>query len=220
MVHLSRFSEEIILWSSDEFQFIELDDGFSTGSSIMPQKKNPDIAELVRGKTGRVNGNLVAMLTTMKGLPLAYNKDMQEDKEALFDSIDTVTACLSIFTPMLRTTRFRVERMRKAAAKGYTNATDLADYLVKQGLPFREAHAVAGRAVSYCIEKGRALEELTLEEFQKFSPVIEQDIYREIDLMACLERRNLPGGPAPAAVRAALAEAAGYLQGIDPANHR
>lgn len=214
MVHLSRFSEEMVLWATDEFRFIELDDAFSTGSSIMPQKKNPDVSELVRGKAGRVFGNLMALLTTMKALPLAYNKDMQEDKEALFDTVDTIKKCLEIYRPLLETTRFNVERMREAAARGFTNATDLADYLVNKGLPFREAHAAAGRIVSYCIENGKSLEELSLTEYQEFSPVIEDDVYREINLQACVEKRSLPGGPAPSAVREALKEADRFLKAV------
>ncbi|MGE5544119.1 MAG: argininosuccinate lyase, partial [Bacillota bacterium] len=216
MMHLSRLSEEIILWASDEFNFIELDDAFSTGSSIMPQKKNPDIAELVRGKTGRVYGNLMSLLTTMKGLPLAYNKDMQEDKEPLFDTVDTLKQCLAIYSPMLQSTRFNVERMYQAAARGFTNATDLADYLVKKGLPFREAHSISGRIVSWCLEQGKSLEEMTLPEFQAFTPVIDESIYQEIDLRTCVEKRSLFGGPAPVTVRKALDEAAELLGRIDP----
>lgn len=218
MMHLSRLSEEIILWASDEFRFIELDDAFSTGSSIMPQKKNPDIAELVRGKTGRVYGNLMSLLTTMKGLPLAYNKDMQEDKEPLFDTVDTVKRSLAIYSPMLQSTRFNVERMYQAAARGFTNATDLADYLVKQGLPFREAHSISGKIVSWCLERGKSLEEMTLPEFQAFTPVIDETVYPEIDLRACVEKRSLFGGPAPSTVRKALDEAAEFLVRIDPHN--
>ncbi|NLW43791.1 MAG: argininosuccinate lyase [Syntrophomonadaceae bacterium] len=217
MMHLSRLSEEIILWASDEFGFIELDDAFSTGSSIMPQKKNPDVAELVRGKTGRVYGNLMSLLTTMKGLPLAYNKDMQEDKEPLFDTVDTVKNCLAIYSPMLQSTRFNVERMYRAAARGFTNATDLADYLVKKGLPFREAHSISGKIVNWCLEKGKTLEEVTLPEFRAFTPVIDDTVYAEIDLKACVEKRNLFGGPAPSAVRKALDEATEFLGTIDPA---
>jgi len=216
MVHLSRLSEEIILWGTDEFGFIELDDAFSTGSSIMPQKKNPDVAELVRGKTGRVYGNLMSLLTTMKGLPLAYNKDMQEDKEPLFDTVDTVKQCLAIYSPMLQSTRFNTDRMYQAAARGFTNATDLADYLVKRGVPFREAHSVSGQVVSWCLERGKSLEEMTLAELRAFSPVIEEGVYAEIDLKACVEKRSLPGGPAPSAVRKALEEVSGFLKKIDP----
>ncbi len=219
MMHLSRLSEEIILWASDEFGFIELDDAFSTGSSIMPQKKNPDVAELVRGKTGRVYGNLMSLLTTMKGLPLAYNKDMQEDKEPLFDTVDTVKRCLAIYSPMLQSTRFNVERMYRAAARGFTNATDLADYLVKKGVPFREAHSISGKIVNWCLKKGKTLEEVTLPEFQAFTPVIDDSVYAEIDLKACVEKRKLFGGPAPSAVRKALAEVSDFLDTIDPAKN-
>ncbi|MGE5417077.1 MAG: argininosuccinate lyase [Acidobacteriota bacterium] len=216
MMHLSRLSEEIILWASDEFKFIDLDDAFSTGSSIMPQKKNPDVAELARGKTGRVYGNLVALLTTMKGLPLAYNKDMQEDKEALFDTIDTIKKCLAVYTPMLESTRFDIERMRAAAALGFTNATDLADYLVNKGLPFREAHAVVGRIVAHCIAGSKALEDMTVEEYQTFSPIIDGDVYQDIELSACVNKRSLPGGPAPSTVNNAIKEARGFLKEATP----
>ncbi len=173
MTHLSRFSEEIILWCSWEFKFVELDDAFATGSSIMPQKKNPDVAELVRGKTGRVNGDLVALLTMMKGLPLAYNKDMQEDKEAIFDAVDTVKLCLSTFTPMIATMRLIPENMRAAAARGFINATDCADYLVKKGLPFRDAYKITGKLVAYCIEKGKTLETLEISEYNKFNDLFD-----------------------------------------------
>lgn len=215
MMHLSRFSEEIIMWSSEEFSFLTLDDGFSTGSSIMPQKKNPDIAELVRGKTGRVYGDLITLLTLMKGLPLAYNKDMQEDKEALFDAIDTVKKCLLVFTPMLLTSQFNVDRMARAARGGFTNATDLADYLVNQGLPFRDAHEVVGRAVRYCIDNHLSLDELDLATFKEFSPLIGADIYPYIDVKACVARRRIPGGPAPETVQAALAEAGQWLRRVE-----
>lgn len=211
MMHLSRFSEELILWSTEEFSFVELDDAYTTGSSIMPQKKNPDLAELVRGKTGRVYGNLMALLTLMKALPLAYNKDMQEDKEALFDAIDTVKKCLMVYEPMLRTARFKADKMLQGAKGGFTNATDLADYLAGKGLPFRDAHAVVGRAVLYCIEKGRTLEDISLEEYQEFSPLIESDIYQYLDIKACVERRAVPGGPAPTAAAQAIEEAALWL---------
>lgn len=211
MMHLSRFSEEIILWSSSEFAFIELDDAFSTGSSIMPQKKNPDVAELVRGKTGRVYGDLMALLTVMKGLPLAYNKDMQEDKEALFDAIDTVKGCLLVFTPMLATMKVREDNMRKAAQGGFTNATDLADYLAKKGVPFREAHEIVGKAVLYCVEQGKALEEVTLEEYRQMSPVFAEDLYEAISIDYCVQARQVPGGPAPAAVRIALQQVEKWL---------
>lgn len=200
MTHLSRFSEEIILWCSWEFKFLELDDAYATGSSIMPQKKNPDIAELVRGKTGRVFGNMVGMFTVMKGLPLAYNKDMQEDKEGVFDSIDTVKACLEIFTEMVATATINRENMKKAAAKGFINATDCADYLVRKGMPFRTAYRLTGELVARCIEKGCGLDELSLEEYRKFSPLFEKDVYEEISLDTCLNKRNSFGGPAPEAL--------------------
>ncbi|GAW90847.1 argininosuccinate lyase [Calderihabitans maritimus] len=196
MMHLSRFAEELVLWSSDEFSFVEMDDAYSTGSSIMPQKKNPDVAELVRGKTGRVYGNLVAMLTMMKSLPLAYNKDMQEDKEALFDTIDTVQGCLSVFIPMLKSMRVNRERMLESTRRGFTNATDVADYLVRKGLPFRDAHRVVGQMVLFCLSRGIYLEDLTLEEFRQFSAVIDQDIFEMLSVKSCVERRNVPGGPA------------------------
>lgn len=211
MMHLSRFSEELILWSTEEFSFVDMDDAFSTGSSIMPQKKNPDLAELVRGKTGRVYGDLVSLLVTMKSLPLAYNKDMQEDKEALFDAVDTVKKSLLVFAPMLETARFNRIKMAAAARGGFTNATDLADYLVGKGLPFRDAHAVVGKAVLYCIENGKVLEELKLEEYAGFSSIIEKDVYEYIDVMGCVERRKVPGGPAPTKVRQAIAEARKWL---------
>ncbi|MDI6710993.1 MAG: argininosuccinate lyase [Bacillota bacterium] len=207
MVHLSRFAEEIVLWSSQEFSFAEPDDAFATGSSIMPQKKNPDAAELVRGKAGRVFGHLTSLLTLMKGLPLAYNKDMQEDKEALFDAVDTVKKCLAVFGPMVRTLRIDRERMAAAARGGFTNATDLADYLVKKGVPFREAHAVVGRAVVYCLEKGKDLEALTLDEYRAFSPAVNEDVYAAISLETALRQRSLRGGPAPETVRRAIARA-------------
>ncbi|MFZ5631712.1 MAG: argininosuccinate lyase [Bacillota bacterium] len=204
MVHLSRFCEEIILWSSAEFSFIELDDRYSTGSSMMPQKKNPDVAELIRGKAGRVFGDLTALLTMLKGLPLAYNKDMQEDKEALFDALDTVKKCLAIFRPMLATIRVRGENMLKAARGGFTNATDLADYLVRKGLPFREAHEVVGRAVLYCIEAGKSLEQLSPEEFRQFSPLVEEDVFRSISIERCVEVRQVLAGPSPESVKEAI----------------
>lgn len=194
MTHLSRFSEEIILWSSWEFKFIELDDAYTTGSSIMPQKKNSDMAELVRGKTGRVNGNLMALLTMLKGLPLAYNKDMQEDKESIFDSIDTVKKCLEVFTPMIATMKVLPENMLTAAQKGFINATDLADYLVKKGVPFRSAYKTVGRAVGKCVAENRVLEALSLEEFKAFDPLFEDDLYREISLETCVEKRISAGG--------------------------
>ena len=194
MMHLSRFSEEIILWSSWEFKFIELDDSFTTGSSIMPQKKNPDIAELVRGKTGRVYGDLMALLTTLKGLPLAYNKDMQEDKEAIFDAVDTVKQCLTVFTPMIAGMRVLADNMYAAAGRGFINATDLADYLTKKGLPFRSAYKLSGQLVAYCIKNGKVLEELTLDEFGEFSDIFDEDVYGEISLVTCVEKRSSAGG--------------------------
>ena len=195
MMHLSRFSEEIIIWNSNEYRFVEVDDAFSTGSSIMPQKKNPDIAELVRGKTGRVYGALVSILTTMKGLPLAYNKDMQEDKEVTFDAIDTVKDCLRLFDGMLSTMKFNHEIMEKSAMKGFTNATDAADYLVSKGVPFRDAHGIIGQLVLYCLDKGCAIDELSIEELQKISPVFEADVYDAISLKTCVEKRLTTGGP-------------------------
>lgn len=207
MVHLSRFCEEIILWSSAEFAFIELDDAYSTGSSMMPQKKNPDVAELTRGKSGRVFGDLITLLTMLKGLPLAYNKDMQEDKETLFDAVDTVKKCLLVFRPMVATMKIRREKMAAAARGGFTNATDLADYLTGQGVPFREAHALAGQLVYYCLEQGKSLEELTLEEFRQFAPVVAEDVYRAIDIRHCVDARQVLGGPAPQAVREAIERA-------------
>ncbi|MBQ6594657.1 MAG: argininosuccinate lyase [Clostridia bacterium] len=204
MMHLSRFSEEVCLWCSWEFRYMTLDDAFSTGSSIMPQKKNPDITELVRGKTGRVYGDLMTLLTAMKALPLAYNKDMQEDKEALFDAIDTVRLSLEVLEPMLRTARFHPEVMRAAAGAGFINATDCADYLVGRGIPFRDAYAITGALVRICMEKGLTLETLPLEEYRSISPVFEEDVYAAIDLSACVTRRSLAGGPAPDAVRAQI----------------
>lgn len=200
MMHLSRFCEEIILWSSAEFSFIELDDRYSTGSSMMPQKKNPDVAELIRGKAGRVFGDLITLLTMLKGLPLAYNKDMQEDKEALFDALDTVKKCLEIFRPMLATIRVKEEVMLKAAKGGFTNATDLADYLVRRGLPFREAHEVAGKTVLFCMEAGKTLDQLSLDEFKKFSPLVEEGVYGAITLEQCVGSRKVLSGPAPESV--------------------
>ena len=201
MVHLSRLSEEIILWTSWEFKFIELDDAFATGSSIMPQKKNPDVAELVRGKTGRVYGNLMALLTVMKGLPLAYDKDMQEDKEAIFDSVDTVKACLPIFGEMLLTATIKADVMKKAAEKGFINATDVADYLAKKGMPFRDAYKCSGKLVAICIQKGETLNSLSLDEYKKISPMFEKDVYDVIDLMNCVEKRASQGGPSPSSVK-------------------
>ncbi len=212
MMHLSRFSEEIILWSSHEFHFIELDDAYSTGSSIMPQKKNPDIAELVRGKTGRVYGNLMSLLTTMKGLPLAYNKDMQEDKERLFDSIDTLKMCLPIFTQMIKTMRVCKTNMYTAASGGFTNATDAADYLVKKGLTFRDAHEVIGKLVLHCVTTHTTLEELPLETYQMIHPIFDEDIYEAISLKTCVNERQVKGGPSEKAVTAHIKSAADWLQ--------
>ena len=206
MMHLSRFSEEIILWCSWEFKFIELDDAFSTGSSIMPQKKNPDIAELVRGKTGRVYGGLVAMLTVMKGLPLAYNKDMQEDKEAVFDALDTVKMCLTTFTPMIETMKVLPENMRNAAATGFINATDCADYLTKKGMPFRDAYKIIGSLVAYCIENGKTLETLSMDEYKKASKQFDEDVYEAISLENCVKNRKSAGGPGAGNVKLRIGE--------------
>ncbi len=200
MMHLSRFSEEIIIWNSNEYRFVTIDDAYSTGSSIMPQKKNPDIAELVRGKTGRVYGDLMSLLTTMKGIPLAYNKDMQEDKEAAFDAIDTVDNCLTLFTDMLRTLKFNKDNMEKSAMMGFTNATDAADYLVKKGLPFRDAHSVIGRLVLACIDKNCAIDDLSLEELKNFSDLFEEDIYDAISLKTCVEKRLTIGAPSSTSI--------------------
>lgn len=212
MMHLSRFCEEIIIWNTNEYQFVEIDDAYSTGSSIMPQKKNPDIAELVRGKTGRVYGALMSMLTTMKGLPLAYNKDMQEDKELTFDAIDTVKGCLALFTGMLSTMRFRKDRMEESAKNGFTNATDAADYLVGKGVPFRDAHGIVGRLVLYCLEKKIALDDMTLEEYQEISPVFAEDIYDAISMKNCVEKRNTIGAPGADAMSCVLEENRRYLE--------
>ena len=201
MMHLSRFCEEIILWNSNEYQFIELDDAYSTGSSIMPQKKNPDIAELVRGKTGRVYGALTALLTTMKGIPLAYNKDMQEDKEMSFDAMDTVKACITLFDGMISTMKINKQAMEDSARHGFTNATDAADYLVGKGVPFRDAHGIVGQLVLYCIEKGIALDDMTLEEYKAVSPVFEEDIYDAISIRNCVELRNTIGAPGKKAMQ-------------------
>ena len=200
MMHLSRFSEEIVMWCSWEFKFIELDDAYSTGSSIMPQKKNPDITELIRGKTGRVYGDLMTLLSMMKNLPLAYNKDMQEDKEAIFDAIDTVKLCLSTFIPMFRTMTVLKGNMRKAAAKGFINATDCADYLVKKGMPFRDAYKITGTLVARCIELDTTLEDLDIKEYKKLTDVFDEDVYKAINLETCVMQRNVDGGPAPEAV--------------------
>ena len=205
MMHLSRFCEEIIMWNSNEYQFIEIDDAYSTGSSIMPQKKNPDIAELVRGKTGRVYGALMSLLTTMKGLPLAYNKDMQEDKELTFDAYDTVKGCLALFNGMLKTITFHPEIMEQSAKHGFTNATDAADYLVGRGVPFRDAHGIVGKLVLYCIDKGISLDDMSLSEYKAISPVFEDDIYDAISLKTCIEKRNTIGAPGPAAMEKVIA---------------
>ncbi|MBQ8893892.1 MAG: argininosuccinate lyase [Clostridia bacterium] len=212
MMHLSRFSEEVILWSSWEFKFVELDDSYTTGSSIMPQKKNSDMAELVRGKTGRVYGDLVALLTTLKGLPLAYNKDMQEDKEAIFDSVDTVKKCLRIFAPMIRTMRAIPENMYAAAGKGFINATDLADYLVKKGLPFRTAYKIVGQTVARAIEENTVLDRLPLETLKEFSPLFEEDVYNEISLETCVSKRISAGGTGPESVAVQIAFVEDFLK--------
>ena len=204
MMHLSRFCEELILWNTNEFRFVEMDDAFATGSSIMPQKKNPDVAELIRGKTGRVYGDLMGLLTVMKGLPLAYNKDMQEDKEAFFDARDTLVKGLTVFTAMLRTVTFRKENMEKGASGGFTNATDCADYLVKKGVPFRDAHAVVGRLVAHCLDEGKALLDLTLPELQAFHPAFEQDVFDDLSMLSCVEKRRIPGAPASDMVQQAI----------------
>ena len=212
MMHLSRFCEELILWNTNEFRFVEMDDAFATGSSIMPQKKNPDVAELIRGKTGRVYGDLMALLTVMKGLPLAYNKDMQEDKEAFFDARDTLVKGLTVFTAMLRTVTFRKDNMEKGASGGFTNATDCADYLVKKGVPFRDAHAVVGRLVAHCLDEGKALLDLTLPELQAFHPAFEQDVFDDLSMLACVEKRRIPGAPAPDMVQRAIDQAREQLK--------
>lgn len=211
MMHLSRFSEEVIIWNSNEYKFVEIDDAYSTGSSIMPQKKNPDIAELVRGKTGRVYGALMSLLTTMKGIPLAYNKDMQEDKELVFDAIDTTKGGLALFTGMLKTMKFNKDRMEDSAKRGFTNATDAADYLVNHGVPFRDAHGIVGQLVLYCIEKNMALDDMSLEEFQAVSPVFEEDIYDAISMKTCVEMRNTIGAPGQKAMEKVIERAKAYL---------
>lgn len=211
MMHLSRFSEEIILWNSNEYRFVEIDDAYSTGSSIMPQKKNPDIAELVRGKTGRVYGALISMLTTLKGLPLAYNKDMQEDKELTFDAIDTVKDCIKLFDGMLATIRFNRLRMEESAKSGFTNATDAADYLVNHGVAFRDAHAIVGRLVLFCIDKNISLDDMTLEEYKAISPVFEEDIFENISMKTCVDRRNTKGAPGRDAMQAVIKQNEKYL---------
>ena len=211
MMHLSRFSEEIIIWNSNEYQFVEIDDAYSTGSSIMPQKKNPDIAELVRGKTGRVYGALISLLTTMKGIPLAYNKDMQEDKELTFDAIDTAKGCLALFQGMLATIQFREENMRKSAMLGFTNATVAEDYLVNHGVPFRDAHGIVGRLVLYCIEKNSSIDDLSLEELKAISPVFEADIYGAVSMETCVNKRLTTGAPGKEAMERVIALEETYL---------
>ena len=212
MMHLSRFCEEIIIWNTNEYQFIEIDDSYSTGSSIMPQKKNPDIAELVRGKTGRVYGSLISLLTTMKGLSLAYNKDMQEDKEFVFDAIDTTKGCIVLFRGMLDTLTFKKENMRASAEGGFTNATDAADYLVNHGVPFRDAHGIIGQLVLYCIDKNISLKEMSLEEYKTISPVFEEDIYDAISMETCVAKRNTIGAPGPEAMAKVIEAYEEYLQ--------
>ncbi len=212
MMHLSRFSEELILWCSWEFHFIELDDAYATGSSIMPQKKNPDVAELVRGKTGRVYGALIGLLTAMKGLPLAYNKDMQEDKEPVFDAVDTVELCLPVFTAMIDTLTVDRASMRRAANGGFISATDCADYLAKKGLPFREAYGIVGKLVGHCVATGHSLETLPLEEYQKVCPLFEQDVYEALSLETCVNGRKVYGGPAPEAVKVQIANIEAFVQ--------
>ena len=211
MMHLSRFSEEVIIWNSNEYQFVEIDDGYSTGSSIMPQKKNPDIAELVRGKTGRVYGHLMALLTTMKGLPLAYNKDMQEDKEGAFDAIDTAKSCLVLFTGMVKTMKFNQARMAESAKHGFTNATDVADYLVGKGVPFRDAHGIVGQLVLMCIERGIPLDDLPLEDYRKLSPAFDEDIYQAIKLDTCVNKRLTVGAPGREAMLKVINAESEYL---------
>ncbi len=212
MMHLSRFSEEIIIWNSNEYQFVEIDDAYSTGSSIMPQKKNPDIAELVRGKTGRVYGALMSLLTTMKGIPLAYNKDMQEDKELSFDAMDTAKGCIALFNGMLATLTFKKENMRASANNGFTNATDAADYLVKNGMPFRDAHGVVGRLVLTCIEKNCAIDDLSLEELQEISPVFKEDIYEAISMETCVNTRLTIGAPSKTSMEKVISIYENYLK--------
>ena len=211
MVHLSRMSEEIIIWNSNEYRFVEIDDGFSTGSSIMPQKKNPDVAELIRGKTGRVFGDQMSLMTTMKAIPLAYDKDMQEDKEPVFDAVDTVMMCVQLMTGMLETMSFRKDIMEKSAQNGFTNATDAADYLVGKGIPFRDAHGIIGRMVLYCLDADKSLDQLTLEEFKSFSGAFENDIYEAISLKACVDRRLTTGAPGKAAMEEEIREAGEWL---------
>ncbi len=215
IMHLSRYSEELILWNTNEFQFIEMDDACSTGSSIMPQKKNPDVAELIRGKSGRVYGDLMSILTTMKGLPLAYNKDMQEDKECIFDAIDTIKLCVPVFEKMIATMKINKGNMRDGAGGGFTNATDAADYLVKKGMPFREAHAVVGKMVAYALDCGKALSDFTMDEFKTCSSLIEKDIYEAIDLGVCVNERKITGGPARSAVKKAIGAGEEFIACID-----
>ena len=214
-MHLSRFSEEIIIWNSNEYQFIELDDAYSTGSSIMPQKKNPDIAELVRGKTGRVYGALMSMLTTMKGIPLAYDKDMQEDKELTFDAIDTVKGCVLLFTGMIKTMKLNKDKMEASAMKGFTNATDAADYLVKKGVPFRDAHGIIGRLVLYCIDNQKSLLDLSIDEYKAIDPVFEEDVYDAISLETCVNLRNTIGAPGPDAMQKVIDINEAYLKSLN-----
>jgi len=211
MMHLSRFCEELIIWNTHEFRFVEMDDGYATGSSIMPQKKNPDVAELIRGKTGRVYGDLQGLLTTLKGLPLAYNKDMQEDKEALFDARDTLVKSLVVFNAMLSTCTFNTANMERGAAGGFTNATDAADYLVKKGMPFRDAHAVIGHLVLHCVKENKAILDLTLDELKSFSELFEQDVFAACSMKACVSLRDVPGGPAPARVAASIEAGQAWL---------
>lgn len=212
MMHLSRFSEEVIIWNSNEYQFVEIDDAYSTGSSIMPQKKNPDIAELVRGKTGRVYGALTSLLTTMKGIPLAYNKDMQEDKELSFDAMDTAKGCIALFNGMLKTMKFKKENMRKSANNGFTNATDAADYLVKNGVPFRDAHGIVGQIVLYCIDKNIAIDDMSLEELQAISPVFKEDVYEAISMETCVNTRLTIGAPSETAMKQVITLEEEYLE--------
>ena len=212
MMHLSRFCEELILWNTNEFRFVEMDDGFATGSSIMPQKKNPDVAELIRGKTGRVYGDLMALLTVMKGIPLAYNKDMQEDKEAFFDARDTLVKALTVFTAMLKTVTFRKDVMERGASGGFTNATDCADYLVRKGVAFRDAHRVVGELVAHCLNEDKALLDLTLAELKEFHPAFEEDVFEDLSMTACVEKRKIPGAPAPEMVQAAIDSARRQLE--------
>lgn len=215
MMHLSRFCEEIILWSTNEFQFIELDDAYSTGSSIMPQKKNPDMAELIRGKTGRVYGSLISLLTVMKGLPLAYNKDMQEDKEAIFNSVDTVKMCLPVFTSMIKTMNIKKDALYNAAKGGFTNATDAADWLVKKGVPFRDAHAIVGKLVAHCLAENKALEDIKLSEFKHISDVFDESVYEAIDTKKCVQTRNVYGGPSNQCTAKTIAANQKYLDNLE-----